>query len=342
MDILKSLRNETIYSQTQLQLILSAWVLSTPFERRKKIQVTDGDVAEEDYDKRSIYSLLYALYRSMGEVRSETGARYQATFNTWGYTWPKSWAVPEQGQRSAALRQERVHGSSPIGDREETHRREERRVHIVEMGCGPAPARITSARASLPTARTKPSTCRRPAFRPAKSDSSPSSRPSQGDARRRDRASDRRSQRRLHRRQRDPRHRGDRPVHGRRSPLLQDGVPRSQAGWLPRLGKCDPGSDVEAVLRVLDSIGMKLIEVNDVTEEAVRARDEDKARIDAYAEQCGRKFRRLPHPGHWHEEAPRGGFGLENFCRNPGTRLYEDMRTRRDTYKVIVAQKKAD
>src|SRR5882762_6010495 len=91
MDILKSLRDETIYAQTQLQLILSAWVLSTPFERRKKIQVTDGDVAEEDYDKRSIYSLLYALYRSMGEVRSETGARYQATFNTWGYTWPKSW-----------------------------------------------------------------------------------------------------------------------------------------------------------------------------------------------------------------------------------------------------------
>src|SRR5581483_6136248 len=91
MDILKSLSNGKVYTQRELQLILSAWVLSGAVERRKKIEVGIGHVEEADYDKRSIYSLLYALYRAMGEVRSETGARYQATFNTWGYAWPKEW-----------------------------------------------------------------------------------------------------------------------------------------------------------------------------------------------------------------------------------------------------------
>ncbi len=77
MDILTALRRDANYTKTQLQLILGAWVMSTVFEKQAKISTTSGDVSEEDYDKRSIYSLLYALpYRSMGEVKSADGRPY--------------------------------------------------------------------------------------------------------------------------------------------------------------------------------------------------------------------------------------------------------------------------
>jgi len=91
MDILTALDRNADYSKTQLQFIFGAWVLSGLVEKKKKIKLGNGDVAEDDYDKASIYSLLYALYRSTGAVKSETGERYEFTFNTWGYAWPKSW-----------------------------------------------------------------------------------------------------------------------------------------------------------------------------------------------------------------------------------------------------------
>ena len=76
MDILTALDRKADYSRTQLQFILGAWVLSTLVDRKDKISTTDGDVLETDYDKQSIYSLLYSLYRSVGDVPSETGERY--------------------------------------------------------------------------------------------------------------------------------------------------------------------------------------------------------------------------------------------------------------------------
>jgi hypothetical protein len=98
MDILTQLDSQSSYSTAQLQLILGAWVLATPFERKAKISLENGDVLEGDYDKRSIYALLYSLYRSMGVVQSEVGQPYEATFNTWGYAWPEGWGrAPARG-----------------------------------------------------------------------------------------------------------------------------------------------------------------------------------------------------------------------------------------------------
>jgi ubiquinone/menaquinone biosynthesis C-methylase UbiE len=84
---------------------------------------------------------------------------------------------------------------------------------------------------------------------------------------------------------------------------------------------------------------MKVVEVKDVTTEAVRARDEDKLRIDAFADQCGKRFLGFRVPVLGKRKRLEAATALKNFCRNPGTRLYEDMRTRRDTYKVAVLQK---
>ena len=62
MDILKGLNERTEYSTMQLQLIIAAWVLSKPFETKKKISTTSGDVAEGDYDKAKEYSEQAKIY----------------------------------------------------------------------------------------------------------------------------------------------------------------------------------------------------------------------------------------------------------------------------------------
>ena len=62
MDIFKALDRHADYTKTQLQLIFGAWVLSGFANDGDKVSLSNGDIAEEDYDKRSVYSLLYALY----------------------------------------------------------------------------------------------------------------------------------------------------------------------------------------------------------------------------------------------------------------------------------------
>ena len=73
MDILTALSPKSDYTTSELQWILGAWVLSDVLERRRKVQSNNGHVSEEDYTKQSIYSLLYSLYRSMGDVASDVG-----------------------------------------------------------------------------------------------------------------------------------------------------------------------------------------------------------------------------------------------------------------------------
>ena len=73
MNLLTALDRKADYSKTQLQLIVAAWVMSTLLEKKKPISLKDGDVSEDDYEKTSIYSLLYAVYHAMGEVPSATG-----------------------------------------------------------------------------------------------------------------------------------------------------------------------------------------------------------------------------------------------------------------------------
>jgi ubiquinone/menaquinone biosynthesis C-methylase UbiE len=91
----------------------------------------------------------------------------------------------------------------------------------------------------------------------------------------------------------------------------------------------------------MESIGMKVVEVVDVTEEGVRARDEDKARIQAYIDQALDKFGAFRIPVYGPRKRLEAELAMKNLCRDPGTRLYEDMKTRADTYKVALIQKLA-
>ena len=94
MDILTTLDPGANYSSRRLQLIIGAWVMTGLLDRKKKVSLETGHVAEDDYTKQSIYSLLYSMYRTIGEVKDEHGQPYEFTFNTWGYSWPEGWGEP--------------------------------------------------------------------------------------------------------------------------------------------------------------------------------------------------------------------------------------------------------
>jgi hypothetical protein len=114
--------------------------------------------------------------------------------------------------------------------------------------------------------------------------------------------------------------------------LLKDG---GMLVW----GNVIPDSTWRPCFDFLESIGMKQVEVCDVTNEAIAARDQDKRRADDYVgEVLGRMWGfRIPVFGAKRRVEARQA--LLNFYRNPGTKMYDAMTTRVDTYKVACFQK---
>ena len=106
-------------------------------------------------------------------------------------------------------------------------------------------------------------------------------------------------------------------------------------------GNAIPDKTWQPCFEFLESIGMGQVEVCDVTQEAIAARDQDKRRADEYVD---RVLDRM-----WGFRIPRFGArrraearqAMLNFYRNPGTRLYGTMIDRVDTYKVVCFQNRA-
>lgn len=94
-DVLTGISSDLVLSGWQLQLAVSGFclsnvpgkLLSEGYSRKTGGDfefAADGDLENEDYNKGSIYSLLYALYANVGTVKSDLGKPYEFTFNTWG------------------------------------------------------------------------------------------------------------------------------------------------------------------------------------------------------------------------------------------------------------------
>merc|ERR1712195_328711 len=94
-EIMTGISSDIILSGWQLQLAVTGFCVSNvpaKFLKEEYSQdiggdfdfAVDGDVENEDYNKGSIYSLLYALYANVGTVQSDLGVPYEFTFNTWG------------------------------------------------------------------------------------------------------------------------------------------------------------------------------------------------------------------------------------------------------------------
>src|SRR6266545_3516743 len=241
MDILTTLGTKSVYSMPRLQIILGAWVLSTLIERRKRISTSNGHVSEEDYDKRSIYSLLYSLYRSVGVVRSKTGEPYEFTFNTWGYVWPLQWGQsPTRSTDPQRFGKNAYTGLFEFAPVKEYVRKHDGRVHVLEMGCG------TGAGAHVRSRRH--ATCRNPHVY---ADVRAATGGAFGRKTRRLRADVRPGRRRRPRRRlRDARYRDSRPRDRGRRAVLSSGASCLEERGVHSLGKRHPGQHVAALLRL--------------------------------------------------------------------------------------------
>jgi ubiquinone/menaquinone biosynthesis C-methylase UbiE len=317
-------------------------VVSTVFDRKPKISTHDGDVSEDDYDKKSIYALLYSLYRSVGEVRSDTGERYELTFNTWGYTWPSDWgtnptttgADPERFGKNAYTG---LFECKPVKEFLEARGG---KVHIVEMGCGTGAGANHICTNVLPNCTYEAVDMQQAAIRTCERKFVPALkgrlRATHANATRLDIAAgsadivvvcethvteytgkvtdeDRLFFQTAHR-------------------LLKPG------GFLV-WGNAIPDETWQPCFEYLESIGMKMVEVRDVTKEAVGARDQDDARVNAYVDQCIERFPAFRIPALGKKRRVEAELAMKNFYRNPGTRLYRNMTDGTDTYKVGAFQK---
>lgn len=341
MDIFTALSREANYSKTQLQFILGAWVLSSVTEGRAKVQTTTGHVEEGEYDKRSIYSLLYALYRSMGEVKSDTGERYEFTFNTWGYAWPKSWGPePKHSKDPQKFGRNAYSGLYHFDAVQKYIADRNGKVHIVEMGCGTGAGAHHVCKNVLPNATYEAvdmqlagvQTCRRK-FVPELNG-------------------------RLKATCADATKLGTPPgsadfvavnethvtefsgmVTAEDEAFFKTAYRLIKPGGFLVWGNAIPEPTWKPCFKFLESLGMKMVEECDVTKEAVQARDEDKGRIDAYAAQAIETFHGFRIPFLGNKKRVEADWAMKNFARNPGTKLYDNMVDRTDTYRVVCFQK---
>ncbi|MEJ7733506.1 MAG: class I SAM-dependent methyltransferase [Polyangiaceae bacterium] len=341
MDVFKSLNERTNYSETGLQFILAGWVLSTLFERKQKVCLDTGDVSEDDYDKQSVYSLLYSLYRTVGEARSDNGQRYELTFNTWGYAWPELWGdCPTPSSDPQRFGKNAYTGLFQFPQVKEYVAAREGKVHVVEMGCGTGAGAHHVCKNVLPNCTYEAVDMQLAAIQTCKRKFVPELggrlKATHADATKLPVApgsADFVAVCETH----VTEHAGqcteeDRRFFSTAHKLLKPG------GYLV-WGNAIPASTWQPCFDYLASIGMRLVENHDVTDRAVVARDQDRHRVSAYVEQCIAKFKAFHIPVLGEKKRVAARLAMENFYRNPGTNLYATLANGTDSYRVALLQK---
>lgn len=340
MDILTSLDNGSSYSSSKLQMIIGAWVMSDGF-RRRKVSTTNGDVSEDDYTKQSIYSLLYAMYRSIGEVKSEHGEPYEFTFNTWGYTWPAAWGkaptAPNDPQRFG---KNAYTGLMAFDEVRELVRQREGRVNVVELGCGTGAGAHHLCKEVLPQATYTAVDMQRAAIETCNRRHVPELNGRltalHGDATKVDL----------------PPGSADIVVICETHITEHAGIVTDEdkrffmavaktlkPGGVLVWGNAIPDATWAPCFEELGAIGVPVQVVRDVTPQAIEARDQDKARVEAYVEQCLARFYGFKIPFLGKKKRREAELALKNFYRHPGTNLYDTMVNGTDSYRVVLAQK---
>ncbi len=340
MDLFTALSNKADYSKNQLQLFVGAWVMSALVEGKQKIDLNNGDVSEDDYDKESIYSLLYALYRSMGE-QVHDGRRYEFTFNTWGYAWPEAWGPCPNDPNDPQLMGKNAYAGLFHFDLAKQYVAERNgKVHVIEMGCG------TGAGAHLICSKILPN-CTYEAVDMQQAGINSCNRKfvpelngrlvaTCGDATR------------LNRPDGSADFVAVNETHVTEMPgkTTEEDERFFRTAW--RLikpggylvwGNAIPDSTWKPCFELLNKIGFNVVDVFDVTKESVKGRDQDRRRIDAYVDNMMREFHAFKIPLLGDRRRQLAEVALKNFSRHPGTKLYDNMVDGTDTYKSVLVQK---
>lgn len=140
IDPLNDFNESTQFSSTQLQGMTLGFCANFPLVNKlAAINNATSNTNEADYAKQSIYSLLYSIYRLVGETESDAGIPYEFTFNTWGIDgnfFPKN-----DPQRMGKEAYRRLTAFPEV----ENFIKSSEHVNILEVGCGTgAGANLTS------------------------------------------------------------------------------------------------------------------------------------------------------------------------------------------------------
>jgi len=341
MDLLTALDPTSEYSPTQLQLIIGGWVLATPFERKAKVSVLNGDIDEADYDKRSVYSFLYSLYRTMGTVTNAAGEPYEFTFNTWGYAWPAGWGkAPTLGTEPERYGQNAYSGLFHFDAVRKYLAAREGRVHVVEMGCGTGAGAHHVTKNTLPECTYHAFDMQQGAIQTCKRKFIP-----QLDGRLQATRADC-TDLPLEEGSADfvvvcETHVTEMPgvVTPEDEKFFRTAHRLLKKGGMLVWGNAIPDDTWQPCFDFLTSLGMTMVDVCDVTEEAIAARQEDKGRADDYVDKVLDRMWGFRVPRFGRKKRVEARQAMLNFYRNPGTRLYDRMVERVDTYKVACLQK---
>ena len=341
MDLLTALSHKSDYTKNQLQVIVGAWVMSAMVEPKQKIDLKNGDVSEDDYDKTSIYSLLYALYRSMGTVRSGTGEPYEFTFNTWGYTWPAAWGkAPISPSDPQLMGKNAYSGLYHFEAARQYIEARQGKVHIVEMGCGTGAGAHLICSTIIPACTYEAVDMQQAGINSCNRKFVPELRgrlvATCGDA----------TTLALPAGVADfvavnETHVTEMPGRATTEDerFFKAAFRMLKPGGFLVWGNAIPDSTWAPCFELLGRIGFTMLESCDVTTEAIKARDEDKQRIDSYVDQIISTFHGFKIPRLGGKRKALADVALKNFSRNPGTKLYENLVDGTDTYKVSLFQK---
>lgn len=343
MDILTALNENSTYSDRKLQLIVGAWVASAAFEKQNKVKMDDGDVSEDDYNKQSIYSLLYAMYRSVGDVRTSDGKVYEMTFNTWGYDWPKGWGDPNPNIDPNDPQRFGMYAYSGLCHWPEVQEYVAERnghVHFVELGCGTGAGAHHICMNEFPKATYEAvdmqaaaiETCKRRHVNPTRH----RLQAIHADATKvdiRDESADIVVVCETH----VTEYAGT--VSSEDKKFFTKMISVLKPGGYLCWGNAIPADTWGPCFEYLESIGMKMIHNEDVTAEAIVARQKDEGRAEAFVEACLANFHALKMPKYGKVRRDQAELALKNFYRHPGTRLFEKMVDGTDSYRSVLFQK---
>ncbi len=341
LDILTALNPETQYSQRKLQLIFGAWVASGLFDRSATVNADDGDVSEDDYTKQSIYAVLYSVYREIGTITDEHGRPYEFTFNTWGYDWPEAWGdCPNASDEPQRFGQNAYTGLFEHPEVKAYAAERDGELHIVELGCGTGAGAHHICRKVWPKCTYMAIDMQRAAIETCERKHVPELngrlKAVHGDATQvpiEENSADFVVICETHVAEYDGK------VTAEDKRFFERVYETLKPGGFFVWGNAIPDRTWQPCFDYLAEVGMEQVRVHDVTEDAVRARQLDKARVQVYVEQALGKFHSFRIPVVGKKRRRQAELALKNFYRDPGTRLYEKMTDGTDSYRVALFQK---
>lgn len=334
-DVLNGLSNEVAMQPWTVQAVVTGFCLAAgnivdKLLLEKEFQET-GMIDEDEYEKASIYSMLYGLYNAVGEVKHTNGELYEFTFNTWGIHNPDDKPYgPDEPQRHGKAAYHKLAADFPrIQNIMKTAQNDS--VTFLEVGCG------TGAGANLISSEVWEQQIKvynaldmqAGAIRKCNSWQNPKLNCVHGNGKTLPFANASIDVIIV-----SETHIAEKEIGEEEKAIFAEMIRVLKPNGTFLWGNALPTRVWKAAEAYLTSKsgGWKLCGSTDHTESAVIARDQDEARVKLYLEQVYAQFPVFKFPHYGPKCLTASDMLLRNFFRDVGTDLYKRMQTREDSY----------